>query len=314
MTEVPPPTSHLPQSSPGHLPCSSLIPLLRSSRRPSVSFGGFGVSQRRDEFLQEFADLFRRLSSGDAPPPEDVKVTLNRWTGERRDDSGIQELLEDGHGYIESAQMLVRPQGYEWGPQDIREAAISVRWPYGDKITAKQDGVEVRVDRTGSFLLTKYWYLSKSGSCYSSGLLREDHESPGFWSSEGHPEKMLWVDLAIHRIGLELFWSADLYRELNVPPNEPYLFSIKHGGLRGRTIYVYRPDILLTPYPETSQENYRVWQKEVTQDLVRSQLVELTHEIANSLFELFGFTQFPIGLVANLLKRSRTNTGQSLIT
>ena len=32
MTEDPPPTSHLPQSSPGHLPCSSLIPLLRSSR------------------------------------------------------------------------------------------------------------------------------------------------------------------------------------------------------------------------------------------------------------------------------------------
>ena len=44
MTEVPPPTSHLPQSSPGHLPCSSLIPLLQSSRRPSVSFGVFGVS------------------------------------------------------------------------------------------------------------------------------------------------------------------------------------------------------------------------------------------------------------------------------
>ena len=28
--------------------CSSLIPLLRSSRRPSVSIGGFGVSQRRE--------------------------------------------------------------------------------------------------------------------------------------------------------------------------------------------------------------------------------------------------------------------------
>ena len=45
VTEDPPPTSHLPQSSPGHLPCSSLIPLLRSSRRPSVSFGGFGLSR-----------------------------------------------------------------------------------------------------------------------------------------------------------------------------------------------------------------------------------------------------------------------------
>ena len=48
VTEVPPPTSHLPQSSPGHLPCSSLIPLLRSSRRPSVSFGGFGLRSSRE--------------------------------------------------------------------------------------------------------------------------------------------------------------------------------------------------------------------------------------------------------------------------
>ena len=48
VTEDPPPTSHLPLSSPGHLPCSSLIPLLRSSRRPSVSFGGFGIRSSRE--------------------------------------------------------------------------------------------------------------------------------------------------------------------------------------------------------------------------------------------------------------------------
>ena len=52
VTEDPPPTSHLPQSSPGHLPCSSLIPLLRSSRRPSVSFGGFGL--RSEDSSREY--------------------------------------------------------------------------------------------------------------------------------------------------------------------------------------------------------------------------------------------------------------------
>ena len=35
--------------TPGHLPCSSLThPLPLSSRRPSVSFGGFGLSRDRD--------------------------------------------------------------------------------------------------------------------------------------------------------------------------------------------------------------------------------------------------------------------------
>ena len=33
-----------PKWTPGHLPCSSLTPLPLSSRRPSVSFGGFGLS------------------------------------------------------------------------------------------------------------------------------------------------------------------------------------------------------------------------------------------------------------------------------
>ena len=34
-----------PKWNPGYFPCSSLIPLPLSSRRPSVSFGGFGFSQ-----------------------------------------------------------------------------------------------------------------------------------------------------------------------------------------------------------------------------------------------------------------------------
>ena len=33
-----------PKWNPGYFPCSSLISLPLSSRRPSVSFGGFGVS------------------------------------------------------------------------------------------------------------------------------------------------------------------------------------------------------------------------------------------------------------------------------
>ena len=34
-----------PKWNPGYFPCSSLTPLPLSSRRPSVSFGGFGVRQ-----------------------------------------------------------------------------------------------------------------------------------------------------------------------------------------------------------------------------------------------------------------------------
>ena len=36
-----------PKWNPGYFPCSSLTPLPLSSRRPSVSFGGFGFSFER---------------------------------------------------------------------------------------------------------------------------------------------------------------------------------------------------------------------------------------------------------------------------
>ncbi len=35
-----------PKWNPGYFPCSSLTPLPLSSRRPSVSFGGFGLSKK----------------------------------------------------------------------------------------------------------------------------------------------------------------------------------------------------------------------------------------------------------------------------
>ena len=37
-----------PKWNPGYFPCSSLTPLPLSSRRPSVSFGGFGLRLRTD--------------------------------------------------------------------------------------------------------------------------------------------------------------------------------------------------------------------------------------------------------------------------
>ena len=58
-TEDRPPTSHLPQWSPGHLPCSSLTPLPLSSRRPSVSFGGFGLNSRSSEASRKISKTVR---------------------------------------------------------------------------------------------------------------------------------------------------------------------------------------------------------------------------------------------------------------
>ena len=47
-----PATSRLPESSPDNRACSSLTPLPLSSRRPSVSFGGFGLRVCGKSFLK----------------------------------------------------------------------------------------------------------------------------------------------------------------------------------------------------------------------------------------------------------------------
>ena len=54
-----------PKWNPGYFPCSSLTPLPLSSRRPSVSFGGFGLSGTLAEpyqFLNFLQMLLNRVS------------------------------------------------------------------------------------------------------------------------------------------------------------------------------------------------------------------------------------------------------------
>ena len=41
-----------PKWNPGYFPCSSLTPLPLSSRRPSVSFGGFGLKVKVLDFVK----------------------------------------------------------------------------------------------------------------------------------------------------------------------------------------------------------------------------------------------------------------------
>ena len=260
------------------------------------------VSQRRDEFLSEFADLFRRLSEGAAVPSEDTKMKLEEWMAEQWNNSTTRHYLQTGRGYIESAHMLVQPRNANWAITDLRKAAISANLPYGQMLIPTQDGIEIRVEPTNGPVLPCNWYLRQDLSGYSSGLLREDYESPSFTSSEGHPEKSLWFDLAILRIAEELRFSAVLYKELDIAPDEPYLLAIKHSGLKGRTFYYST-----VRYPifrgGVSQVDCHQWQEEVTQDLIKGQWVDLTHRIANSLFSLFEFTEVSKELVTQIVER-----------
>ncbi len=234
----------------------------------------------------------------------DVRQKLDEWAMDQRE--ALLPIPSDGrYGYIESAHTLVRAEAPIWTPQEILKAAVSARNIPQDGFIPIQDGIEFRM---GADLLTpsRYWKIIRSGESYSYELLMEDYEKPRFNSGLGHPEKTLWLDFGIGRIAKSLLDSAKIYEGLQVPSDETYLLAIKHNQIGGRTLYSYSYDVRYLYYwatPRVSQENSHTWQEEVTQDRINSQLVELTHEIANSLFFLFGFAEVSEGMVEEIIRQ-----------
>ena len=268
------------------------------------------VSQRRDEFLSEFVDLFRRMNAGDATPVGDTKDALNEWMVKRQSDLMSKGPLPNGAGYMESGQVLIHPRDSRWNLQELRKAAVSAKLPYTERFDNSQlvpaeGGIESRTDprpRVG----TDYWHLAQDGAYFSSAFFREDYEAPLFSSSLGHPKKSLWFDLAIFRIARALLHGAHLYEELGIAPNESFPLAIKHRGLYRRTLYTSVLDYpSFIDFRRTSNVDAHEWQGEVTIDLIRGQLVQLVHDIANSLFVRFEFAEVSMSLVDHSISKYR---------
>ena len=100
--------------------------------------------------------------------------------------------------------------------------------------------------------------------------------------------------------------GAHLYEGLGIAPNESFSVAIKHRGLHRRTIYASMPwNPYYIDFRGTSNVDAHEWQGEVTTDLIRGQLVELVHEIANSLFVKFEFAEVSKSLVDDTISKYR---------
>ena len=231
---------------------------------------------------------------------EDVRQKLDEWASEQRKSARVIPL-DSGYGYIESAHTLIRAKDPIWTPQEILKTAESARGIYRDSFIPTQDGIEFRVE-AGNPIPPRYWKLDRSGKSYSCELFAEDFEQPSFTSSLRHPEQSLWLDWGIGRIARLLRDSAKIYSDLQVPPDESYLLSIKHCRIGERTLYSFGAEYMLhLVRPRISREDSHTWQQEVAQDRINSQLAELTHEIANSLFFLFGFAEVSEVIVEKII-------------
>ena len=90
--------------SPGHLPCSSLThPLPLPSRRPSVSFGGFGLKLRGEATLSKWADEYYAVN------PEEKR---------ERDRS---DLISDLPPHLNTPYLVSsQTEPYFWGPISVK--------------------------------------------------------------------------------------------------------------------------------------------------------------------------------------------------
>ena len=90
-----------PKWNPGYFPCSSLTPLPLSSRRPSVSFGGFGL---RDRDLATRQATTRSVRTADNIEEQRRAIQRHDWPTLQElqarmiEDGSLGEILSGFHG------------------------------------------------------------------------------------------------------------------------------------------------------------------------------------------------------------------------
>ena len=254
-----------------------------NSKRPILEQGKVyirrpGAATSELHSLADWEELLSRMTSGNSVESKDATTLFDEFRAEQWHRAGTRNRFEPGYGFIETAHMLTRPGMPRWSHRDLQKAIVTSGLHPGSNLVAKQGGVEICVGWPGSRLEREYRYLDRAGSYYSLATFTEDYEQPSFNSSMGHPDSMLWLDFAIQRIVETLLNSVRLYEALGVGPDESYLLSIRHGGLRARSLYAssLRNSLYFhVVHRRTSQEDAHLWQREVTQDFIKSQYMEL---------------------------------------
>ena len=236
------------------------------------------VERRWDEFVKQHRGMFDAMT-GRTPPEQDSSEKLTEWTNEMRKRALAEEPWTSARGYIEISRQLVGTDR-EWRRRELLAAATAAEslWTvvWDPKVTS--DGIEDKDADSGA-----YWFLGEDGSFYFLRLFQEDVRAKA-----GHQNQVFWFDTSIWRIAEALLHSAALYRALRVGPDQPYVLSVKHHGLKGRELSCDdSAHADLVTRGSVSSDEQRSWSKTLTQDQVLIGKRELVREVAYNLLEVF---------------------------
>ena len=144
-----------PKWNPGYFPCSSLTPLPLSSRRPSVSFGGFGLRLRRlrrelepvawGRRLRLFKSMAASLFPALVPDLLTRRPSVPSWVnGEFARSIGLKELIKSARParrhrslYVQAqhqfAELRGRASWVLWTNQAAPQHQVEMRHPFFDR-------------------------------------------------------------------------------------------------------------------------------------------------------------------------------------
>jgi hypothetical protein len=222
-------------------------------------------------------------------------------------------LADSELGYVESAQRLLSASR-DWNQRDLFTAAEravirNTGWPLGvvlnrDELRPKvtTEGIEARIQtkdrRSGPG--EDYWFFRRDGSYFIYRAFEEDFYKPdGGSDRSGGFDRFIWFDVRIWRIAELFLHSAALYRELAVPPDEPYLLAINHSRLEGRGFWSSSSRAIYSQ--KYSQVAGAAWTREVTQDYIVANLHGLVRDVSDGLFVLFDLAEIEESIINEIV-------------
>ena len=208
-------------------------------------------------------------------------------------------------GYLEAGHRLVNIAGRSWNQQELLSAAEravlrNTGWPIGLVLTTPDlapsptpEGVEARITKRVTGTGEDFWFFRSDGSYYVSRTFEEDEAIPGSEPPDRR-RPIIWFEVRIWRIAEVVLHSATIYRELGVPPDEPYILTINHEGLNGRTLTASEPRRYVHQ-GAWCRSARATWSREVTEDFVSANVQPIVSEVANGVFALFDFAKIGDG-------------------
>jgi hypothetical protein len=174
-----------------------------------------------------------------------------------------------------------------------RKSAIhTFGWPIGVVMSKPEyrprpvaDGIVADILTTGPHESYDYWALRRNGDFY---LLRDLFEDV-----RRTEQDTIFINTRIAQTTEAILYCARLYNQLRIDPSETVHVSVRHGGLKGRTLtWVDRFGLDSEDDSETV-EDQSVTEFRVVLSELQSRLVELVKTICEPLFTLFNFYRVP---------------------